>query len=147
MSELTPTEDLLLNVLVARQRLGEGHWTFGRRFSRQVVSLCGRGLIEAVDHGGDWWCSLTPSGREEAGMALDWRDAPTRARMALADGMTDASGSRFWGEIARCLADGESSWYIAKLAERSVRKYGRLIPPSDWSVIDRGLRLDSEGTT
>jgi|SRR5665647_3059053 len=44
---LTPTEDLFLEVLAARVRLGETCWTFGSEHTRTARSLDAKGLI--------WW--------------------------------------------------------------------------------------------
>lgn len=43
--DLTPTEDLVLNVLGARYRLGEHGWTFSTRVRPAVRSLRQRGLV------------------------------------------------------------------------------------------------------
>lgn len=42
---LTPTEDLVVEVLVARHRLGESHWTFDARHKRAIESLDSKGLV------------------------------------------------------------------------------------------------------
>src|SRR5665647_1477248 len=42
---LTPTEDLFLEVLAARVRLGETCWTFGSEHTRTARSLATKGLI------------------------------------------------------------------------------------------------------
>lgn len=42
---LTPTEELILEVLAARYRLGETHWTFDSRNQRAIDSLDARGLV------------------------------------------------------------------------------------------------------
>ena len=45
---LTPTEDLILDVLVARYRLGENVWTFESRHKKALNQLQGRGFINVM---------------------------------------------------------------------------------------------------
>lgn len=45
VEELTPTEELLLEVLAARYRCGETAWTFSRRMRPIAVRLESRGLV------------------------------------------------------------------------------------------------------
>lgn len=45
MTALTPSEDLVLEVLVARYRCGESTWTFERRHRRVAERLAERGLV------------------------------------------------------------------------------------------------------
>lgn len=47
---LTPTEDLVVEVLVARYRLGEVLWTFDSNVSKQVKSLEEKGIVNSM-HG------------------------------------------------------------------------------------------------
>lgn len=47
---LTPTEDLLMEVLAARYRLGETSWTFQKRHAVTVKKLESRGLVRYM-HG------------------------------------------------------------------------------------------------
>lgn len=66
---MTPTEDLIMEVLVARWRLGERLWTFPRNaaVTRAARKLEKRGLI-VVQHGQveyTFRASLTEKGREE----------------------------------------------------------------------------------
>jgi len=42
---MTPTEELILEVLTARIRLGETCWTFDSKFTRQARALEGLGLV------------------------------------------------------------------------------------------------------
>jgi hypothetical protein len=42
---LTPTEELMLEVLAGRWRLGEQMWTFSSRMKRCANSLADRGLV------------------------------------------------------------------------------------------------------
>lgn len=48
--KLTPTQDLLLEVLVARYRLGEHYWTFDSRHKKMLEALASLGLV-TVMHG------------------------------------------------------------------------------------------------
>ena len=41
----TPTQDLMLNVLAARFRLGENLWTFDSNLRKQAEQLAARGLV------------------------------------------------------------------------------------------------------
>jgi hypothetical protein len=50
MIQLTPTEDLCLEVLTARYRLGEKLWTFESRHKPALEKLQARGLV-SVMHG------------------------------------------------------------------------------------------------
>jgi hypothetical protein len=43
--ELTPTENLILELLIARFRLGEKLWTFDSSVSKQVDSLSRKGYV------------------------------------------------------------------------------------------------------
>lgn len=48
--KLTPTQDLLLEVLIARYRLGESYWTFDSRHKKMLEALASLGLV-TVMHG------------------------------------------------------------------------------------------------
>lgn len=41
----TPTEDLIIEVLIARKRLGENIWNFDSRLKRQLDRLAGSGVL------------------------------------------------------------------------------------------------------
>lgn len=45
---VTPTQELLLEVLAARTRLGETLWTFDARFAGQLRQLEAEGLVEVM---------------------------------------------------------------------------------------------------
>lgn len=47
---LTPTEELVMEVLAARHRLGEQMWTFDARHKRAIESLADKGLVNPM-HG------------------------------------------------------------------------------------------------
>lgn len=47
--ELTPTETLILELLIARFRLGERLWTFDSNVSKQVESLASKGYVMALN--------------------------------------------------------------------------------------------------
>lgn len=47
---LTPTEDLVMEVLAARYRLGENIWTFDSRHARTLARLADRDLVRTM-HG------------------------------------------------------------------------------------------------
>lgn len=47
---LTPTEDLCMEVLTARHRLGENIWTFDSRHKPALKKLESRGLVNVI-HG------------------------------------------------------------------------------------------------
>lgn len=48
--DLTPTEDLLMEVLAARYRLGESMWTFDKRHAKSLARLADRDLVRTM-HG------------------------------------------------------------------------------------------------
>lgn len=48
--KFTPTEDLVMEVLAARYRLGESIWTFDSRHARTLNRLAERGLVRTM-HG------------------------------------------------------------------------------------------------
>jgi hypothetical protein len=48
--DLTPTEDLAMDVLVARWRLGENIWTFSTAHKRVLEKLQSRGYVNVI-HG------------------------------------------------------------------------------------------------
>jgi len=50
VSEFTPTEDLVLEVLIARSRLGESLWTFSSSATKPLRSLEAKGLVQVM-HG------------------------------------------------------------------------------------------------
>lgn len=63
--EPTPTEDLILEVLAARLRLGETRWPFDTKHGKAIKSLSKNGLV-SFDHGNvestyNVW--LTPDGK------------------------------------------------------------------------------------
>lgn len=68
MSDLAPTQDLILEVLAARHRLGEPHWPFERRHRKALDALTDRGLIsyESDVMPGLYRARLTNQGRSEA---------------------------------------------------------------------------------
>jgi hypothetical protein len=45
VSELPPTQELILEVLAARWRLGESTWTFDKRLTPTVKQLAAAGLV------------------------------------------------------------------------------------------------------
>lgn len=68
MSDLTPTEDLFIEVLAARHRLGEPWWTFETRHRGVAQRLEARGLVAAW-HGivqGTFRARLTDDGKTRA---------------------------------------------------------------------------------
>lgn len=63
--EFTPTEDLILEVLIARARLGERLWTFNSNSLKQAEILASKGWIHTI-HGiveNTYRASLTDKGR------------------------------------------------------------------------------------
>lgn len=66
-THLPPTEELFLEVLAARTRLGETWWTFGNNASRAGRSLQDKGLVDLI-HGvveRTFRAQLTDEGRQE----------------------------------------------------------------------------------
>lgn len=67
MGDHSPTQDLALEVLAARVRLGEEIWTFEARHKRTLEQLANKGLVNVL-HGivqGTVRASLTEAGRAE----------------------------------------------------------------------------------
>ena len=92
MSELTPTQDLILEVLAARHRLGEPHWPFERRHRKALDALTNRGLIsyESDVMPGLYRARLTHQGRSEALSAtyvspdaVHWKRRATQAEASV----------------------------------------------------------------
>lgn len=50
MSKVTPKQDLLLEVLAARYRLGESYWTFDNKHKAALQKLEAKGLVSVI-HG------------------------------------------------------------------------------------------------
>jgi hypothetical protein len=68
LDDLTPTEHLVLNVLAARYRLGEGGWSFprGQGMARILNGLANRGLVGwKSGPAGDYFTWLTDEGKAE----------------------------------------------------------------------------------
>lgn len=47
--KFTPTQDLILDVLMARHRLGEGFWTFDSRLKPSLTALMDLGYVFVMD--------------------------------------------------------------------------------------------------
>jgi len=66
-TQVTPTEELIMEVLVARHRLGESLWTFDSKSDRAIKSLETKGLVRRMngitDH--SVRASLTAQGKKE----------------------------------------------------------------------------------
>jgi len=63
---LTPTQDLIMEVLSARDRLGAQIWTFHKRHLRPLKDLASWGLVECVESDivpDRIRCSITDAGR------------------------------------------------------------------------------------
>lgn len=102
MTELPPTEDLFMEVLAARARLGERLWTFGNNTMKTAKSLEAKGFVDIM-HGvteKTFRASLTEAGREEVfgngyvpplhrhvQEALDRLDGTRKAAVALLAGL------------------------------------------------------------
>ena len=64
---MTPTQDLLLEVLAARIRMGERFWTFDKRHAKALNQLADKGLVNVM-HGivqGTVRAALTKKGMAE----------------------------------------------------------------------------------
>lgn len=86
MSDLTPTEDLILEVLAARVRCGESCWVFEQRHRPALRSLETKGLITfGVDPTGTALRAfLTETGRAEC-LTEGYTEPVTRLREQLAE--------------------------------------------------------------
>lgn len=81
--KLTPTEDLIMEVLAARARLGETIWTFEARHRSAMEKLESKGLVRSI-HGvveSTIRASLTSHGR--ATYMLSDYEAPILKRYKL----------------------------------------------------------------
>lgn len=146
MADLTPTQDLILEVLAARARLGEHHWTFSRRHRHQILPLADQGLVTW-----DWgntegvirvW--LTDAGRAEV-LDADYVNPVDRRVQDLADDLLDVSGMRWWLEQARLREiDPDEILAVAKAAQESIREWGRLIPKADAPIYRKALAGSAE---
>lgn len=70
MTEITPTQWLMMEVLAARLRLGENHWTFPNKLKRTAKALEGLGLVtwKGGIVQGTIMVSVTDLGRREWGL-------------------------------------------------------------------------------
>lgn len=89
MGDFTPTETLLLEVLVARARLGETIWTFDRNSAstNAISTLAVRGYVNPM-HGiveKTFRASLTDKGRAEL-MPLPYRAPMLEPLRTIIDG-------------------------------------------------------------
>lgn len=64
---LTPTEDLVMEVLAARFRLGENLWTFSSQHRNTLRSLASKGLVISMGgvNEGTVRAALTNAGKQE----------------------------------------------------------------------------------
>lgn len=99
--ELSPVEELVLDTLTARLRLGEAAWTFDVRLAPVLADLASRGLVDVQDVlGPTVLAGLTAAGRA---VAMDETYAVPRARDAIGEaGELDALDDL---TVVRC-ADG-----------------------------------------
>lgn len=99
--ELSPVEELVLDTLAARLRLGEAAWTVDVRLAPVLADLASRGLVDVQDVlGPTVLASLTAAGRATA---MDETYAVPQVRGAIGDaGELDALGDL---TVVRC-ADG-----------------------------------------
>lgn len=107
--KLTPTEDLVLEVLAARHRLGEHLWTFDSCHAKTLRQLVERGYVTTM-HGNvenTLRASLTPKGRERelspGFMPPILREADQRLTHALEVGDKFGRFSDQWVDAIRSL--------------------------------------------
>lgn len=86
---LPPTQALVLEVLAARHRLGEGYWTFSTRDQAAIRALSERGLVDwkhgIVERTCLAW--LTTEGRKAA-LSPGYKGPHAFTREALTDALT-----------------------------------------------------------
>lgn len=101
--EFTPTENLILEVLIARARLGERLWTFSSDSLKQAETLASKGWIDVM-HGvveNTYRASLTDKGRARF---LSFKyDSPLKVEGAKkvrkeAKNLLERFGKNFWKE-------------------------------------------------
>lgn len=66
MRKLTPTEDLILDSLAARTRLGEPFWHFDLHFGKAIGGLRELGLVTYEEKDGLYRLRITEMGRARA---------------------------------------------------------------------------------
>lgn len=125
---MTPTEELILEVLAARYRTGESLWTFDTRHRSALKRLEERGLVTVragpTPH---LQVRLTEAGRQECLME-GWRPPHERIVEGIAEDLTDAAGLAWWAQQARTHGlDPAVTFAIAAAASRSLAKHGRLL--------------------
>lgn len=130
----TPTQDLILNVLAARYRLGENLWTFDSNLRKQAKQLAARGLVFTTNGITERTIrvGLTEAGKA-ATLSPDYSPPPMQEHITdaqLRDGVTrstiwaakDKDHSRAYWEGVRdtlLIAAGSTATTPAVLALRS----------------------------
>jgi hypothetical protein len=128
MTKPSPTEDLILEVLAARHRLGEPWWTFEPTHRRALERLRLRGLVDVVN---DTRANLTDTGRTDR-LAPGWKPAHVRAWEDLAENLTDSAGMTWWIRQAHTHGiPASAALAMATTAEASIREWGRLLDGAD----------------
>lgn len=86
MSDLTPTEDLILEVLAARVRCGESCWVFDQRHQATLQALEAKGLLtfDVDPTGTALRAFLTDAGRTES-LSEGYTEPVTRLRERVAE--------------------------------------------------------------
>ena len=126
---LTPSEDLALELLAARHRLGEPWWTFTTRQRRALVGLEAKGLINIMSSQteGTIRAELTEAGRAAA-LWSGWKPAHQHAVEDIAEQMDDISAMGWWYGWADARGFSRTtSLEMAQDASRVLARYGRLL--------------------
>lgn len=135
MIGLSLTEDLVLEVLVARHRLGEPWWPFAPRHRQTLTRLTIKGLVEVDDDR----VQLTELGRNTL-LSPTWKPAAERVREAMAEDMLDSSGINWWIRQAQLHGvDPQVMLQVAEAAVASTRRWGRLLYEPDYPSLPRPL--------
>lgn len=138
---MTPTEELILEVLAARYRTGESHWTFETHHAPALRRLEERGLVTVrpapTPH---LQARLTEAGRRECLME-GWRPPHERITEGIAEDLTDAAALTWWARQARTHGlDSRVVFAIAEAARTSLATHGRLLDDEDAVRLGGGAR-------
>src|SRR5580704_13798904 len=121
---LTPTQELVLDVLAARARIGENAWTFTTRVRPALEALSSAGLI--------WWKSAVIEGHYLAGLTDEGRAYALSASYSVpATIEVEWGAQRGWGddETVRNFGSGPEARKISRDIASDYAKAAQLGKP------------------
>jgi hypothetical protein len=138
VSDLTPTEELVMEVLAARYRNGESYWTFSYRHRATLNRLAGKGLVDVEQAPTpNLEARLTEAGRRDW-LWSGWTPPFKRIVKEIAEDLTDGAGISWWMAQAREHGlDADALLRVATAAGRTLVEHGRLIRDVDRILWDR----------